>query len=34
MVCLFQQGGERMEYKRGAMEKVIEKDGTPAKALQ
>jgi len=34
MVCLFQQDEERMEYKYGAAEKAIERDGTPAKALQ
>jgi len=34
MVCLFGRGGERMEYKRGAAEKTVGRDGTHAKALQ
>jgi len=34
MVYLFQQGGERVEYKHSAAEKAIGRDGTHAKALQ
>jgi hypothetical protein len=34
MVHFFRQGEIKMEYKRGATEKTIGRDGTHAKALQ
>jgi len=34
MVCLFQQGGEKMKYKLDTTKKTIGRDGTHAKALQ
>ncbi len=34
MVCLLRRAGERVEYRHGAMEKTIGRDGTHAKALQ